>query len=411
MHIDLNSFFASAEQQANPFLRHKSMGVGKRDYAGSAILAASYEAKWQGIGLSTRLSEAKRIDPNFEIVDLDPIKYYSLHNIFIKILKRYSPIIEVYSIDEAFLDFTNVYRRCSLKDIAFAIKYDVTQEMGEAITCSIGIAPNKLLAKIASNHDKPDGITTIQWENRFEYLDPLKLEDVWGIGRHVSKKMYEKGINTVSQIRKLPDHELYAIVGGYYTRLRLTLEGHNFERVETRIHKKPAQSMQHAHTLDKATKDLDEIKSIIRKLIERLCIRLRRNNQKASKVYLGLAPANGGFYGWGSQNWLWEGIKLDRYTDHGMHFYRACLKLLATFDLESILIRRVVIAMGPLSLPQAITFDDLDDSRAKDFNRTFDKINERHGSFTLRSADILHQYAKDSELGVRRHEMRFHGNL
>ena len=88
MHIDLNSFFASAEQQANPFLRNKSMGVGKHDYSGSAILAASYPAKRQGIGLSTRLNEAKRIDPNFEIAELDPIKYYDLHNKFMDIFQN-----------------------------------------------------------------------------------------------------------------------------------------------------------------------------------------------------------------------------------------------------------------------------------------------------------------------------------
>ena len=149
-------------------------------------------------------------------------------------------MIEVYSIDEAFLDITQTEKYFgSAEEMAFDIKHRITQNMGAAMTCSIGIAGNKLLTKVASDYDKPDGITRIEWEERFKYLDPMKIEDVWGIGRNVSKKMYKYGINTVKQIRDLSDADLYSIVGGYYTRLRLLVNGYNFEPVQTSIRKKP----------------------------------------------------------------------------------------------------------------------------------------------------------------------------
>jgi len=414
MHIDLNSFFASAEQQANPFLRGKSMGVGHRGYAGSAILAASYPAKWQGIGLSTRLNVAKQIDPNFEMANMDPIKYYDLHNKFMRILGRYSPIIEVYSVDEAFLDITQTERHFgSAKDMSFAIKHEITQEMGEALTCSIGIAGNKLLAKIASNYDKPDGITRISWKERFEFLDPMKIEDVWGIGRNVSRKMYKRGITTVGQIRDLTDSDLYSIIGGYYTRLRLLVDGYNFDSVQTTIRKKPAQSMQHAHTLEDATDDSNELKSLTRKMIERLCIRLRKHNQKTSKGFINFAEANLGKYDWGFPYWFGENFILDKFTNHGMDIYKKCAPLIEHTDLKGKKIRRIVVGLFDLTIPDALLIDDFtpEKVRTKKIDNAFDKINERFGAFTIRSADILYQYAKETELSVDKHEMRFHGNL
>ncbi len=414
MHIDLNSFFASAEQQANPFLRNKSMGVGKRGYSGSAILAASYPAKRQGINLSKRYHEAIKIDPSFELVELDPLKYYDLHNKFMDILGRYTPLIEVYSIDEAFLDFT--YSRKSpedVQDIAFEVKQKIIEEMGEAITCSVGIAPNKLLTKVASDYNKPDGITLIKWEDRFKFLDNLKLEDVWGIGRHVSSKMYKRGIYTVKQIRDLTDGELYSMIGGYYTRLRLIVNGYNFDPIETTLRKKPPQSMQHAHTLDKATRNRTELKSLAHKMAERLAFRLRKHNQKAKEVYIGFARANMGDYGWNFPGWFGTSIRLTKLSDHGLDIYRPCVKYIDTIDLSKTPIRRIVVGISSLTLPDEIPLDEsqCQDNKNRHLDEAFDKINTRFGSFTLRTADILHQYAKETELSVDKHEMRFHGNL
>ncbi|MBD3280178.1 hypothetical protein GF389_01475 [Candidatus Dojkabacteria bacterium] len=409
LHIDLNSFFATAEQQANPFLRGKSMGVGRRGYAGSAILAASYPAKWQGIGLSTRLHEAKRIDPSFELASLDPIKYYDLHNRFIAILESFSPQIEIYSIDEAFLDITNLMEcRRDAWEISYEIKHQITLQMGRVITCSIGIAPNKLLAKVASDHDKPDGITEIKWGDRLKYLDPLPIQEVWGIGRHVGYKMNRAGIQTVKQIREMSDSALYAIIGGYYTRLRLLTNGHNFDPVTPNAKSKPAQSMQHAHTLEKAIGDKEELKSLARKMSERLAIRLRRHHQLSSKGFISFAYANMGKYDWNFAHWFGDKFILGDLTDSGEKIYQACVPVIDTAELKQD-IRRITVGLFDLSIPDQLVFKNT--SRQKALNTAIDKINSRYGSFKIRTADILHQYAKESELSSAKHNMRFHGNL
>lgn len=419
MHIDLSAFFASAEQQANPFLHGKSMGVGSPNYSGSAIIAASYPAKRQGIGLATRYNEAKRIDPNFELVQTDFLKYFDLNRKFIGILRRYTPIVEVYSIDEAFLDFTHVYK-CpdQLEDICFAIKHNVACEMGEALTCSIGIGPNKLLAKIGSNHDKPDGITQIKWKERHGYLDSMELADVWGIGRHVSYKMYSRGIKTISQLRKLSDAKLYSIVGGYYTRLRLLVEGHHFERVVATdpslksipksLKGNPPQSMQHAHTLSTATQNRTKLKAIARKMSERIARRLRKYYQKTPDVFIGLTPEKTKRIGWDDFFTFKFHKKLSSYTNHGQALYTPCAKFIGRVDFNDTNIRRLTVGVFNLTNPHSLSFSDLKTTKEELVDHAFDKINSRFGSFAIRTADILHEYAKESELSVDKQEMRFH---
>ncbi|MBN1331997.1 DNA polymerase IV [Candidatus Dojkabacteria bacterium] len=409
LHIDLNSFFATAEQQANPFLRGKSMGVGMRDYAGSAILAASYPAKWQGIGLSTRYNVAKSIDPDFELASMDPVKYYDLHNRFIAILQQFSPQIEIYSIDEAFLDITNLTKsRRDAWEISFEAKHQITRQMGAAITCSIGIAPNKLLAKIASDHDKPDGITEIKWEERFEYLDPLPIQDVWGIGRNISYKMNKAGIHTIRQIRELSDDALYAIIKGYYSRLRLLVDGYNFEPVTSNRERKPAQSMQHAHTLHNATSSKAELHSLAKKMSERLAIRLRRHSQRSSKGFISFAYANMGKYDWNFAHWFGSNFALGELTDSGEKIYRACAPIIDETELKQ-KIRRITVGLFDLSIPDQLILEK--PSKESSLKSAIDEINDRFGSFKIRTADILHQYAKETELSSAKHNMRFHACL
>lgn len=408
MHIDLNSFFASAEQQANPFLRNKSMGVGRRAYWGSAIIAASYPAKKQGIGLSTRYNEAKQIDPTFELANIDHIKYYELHTKFIDLLKKYSPLIEVYSIDEAFLDLTMTDKDLyELEEIGYNIKQSIIDGLGVTFTCSIGLGNNKLLAKVASNYDKPDGLSVIAWEERAKYLDPMLLEDIWGIGRRITKKMYSRGIYKVRDLKALSDKELYTIVGGYYLRLKSLLHGYHFEPIKY-APSKPAQSMQHAHTLDQATNNISSLQKLARKLIERIAIRLRKHRQKCRTVYLNLVPENSSNYGWGAGGWFHRSKHLPGNTNNGYTIYQVCKHILGEVNLEQTRIRQLVVGVGNLTTPDMISFEDLQQTRTQTLDKALDRINSRFGNFTIRSADILYEKAKESELNIETPEMRFH---
>ena len=147
---------------------------------------------------------------------------------------------------------------------------------------------------------------------------------------------------------------------------------------------------------------------------ERLCIRLRKHKQKTAKGFIWFAQANMGTYDWNFPYWFGESFVLGHYTDHGMDVYKECEKIIDRLDLKTknsgrnMKIRRIVVGLFDLTIPDCITMDYI---KTSSIDSAFDKINDRFGAFTLRTADILYQYAKESELSVDKHEMRFHGNL
>ncbi len=413
LHIDMNSFFASVEQQANPFIRDKAIGVAHADYGGAAILAASYEAKAYGVGTGTRVYEAKRMCPGILIVPLDTTKYYAINRQIIQIFAEYTPKVEVYSIDEAFLDVTDTEDLFGgAYEIALTIKERIKKEIGECLRCSIGIGPNKLLAKVGSNYKKPDGLTVIEWEKRFEFLDTMKFANVWGIGHRVGKKMKKIGVSSLGQIRKMGDYELRSLIGGYYTRLKMIANGEHYEEVKPNAFKKPPKSMQHAHTLKDATSDRKELLSILRKQAERLGRRLRRKYMKARKIYVAMIPAGLGHYGWDAGVGGSGEVELDHYSDDGYMIYKAGEKILNGIRIEEDKkIRLVIIGISDLLNADNLEFSIVEENSRAKINSAFDKINSKYGEFTLRTGDILYQYAKEKELDVEREQMTFHPGI
>jgi DNA polymerase IV len=411
LHIDMNSFFASVEQQANPFLRGKAIGVAHSDYPAAAILAASYEAKAYGVKTGTRVGEGKRICPGLIIAPMDTTKYYAVNRQMLKIFKHYTPTIEVYSIDEAFLDVTNTEHLFGgAEKVALEIKKRLKEEIGECLRSSIGIGPNKFLAKVGSNFKKPDGLTVISWENRFDYIDKVPIPDVWGIGRAISKKLAKVGIGSLRQVREMTDTELRMAASSYYTRLKLLANGEFYEGVRPNSDKKPPKSMQHAHTLSDATTDRDEILSIFRKQSERLGRRLRHKFMKARRVYISMIPSGLGHYGWGVDVTQGGAKVLDKYTDSGTKIYEAAKEIFKDVKVEQPM-RLIIIGIGELLTADNLEFEFAEEKDRGNLNKAFDKINDKYGEFTLRSGDILYQYAKEKELSVDREDMTFHPGI
>ncbi len=411
LHLDMNAFFASVEQTANPFIRYKPIGVGSaKSYAGAALLAISYEAKARGVKKFMRYYEAKGVCPELIAVPFDPLKYYSVNRQIMNILREYTPQMEVYSIDEAFLDLTDVLHlhKKSAVEIAQEIKQRIRDEVGCKLTSSVGIAPNKLLAKVGSDWKKPDGLTVINWDNRFEYLDNLEIGDIWGIGFRGTAKLTELGIKSTADIRKLSDANLHDLVGTYYTRLRMIANGEHFDQVNPHRAEKAAKSMQHAHTLSSATNNREELKTVIRKMSERLAVRLRRHHQTSSVVYLGLRPEKVKTYGWGSLPSFhgFEAIGIG--TTNGRQIYEAACRVFDSLDLGSTKIRLVAVGVSSLQSTEALVFDIFQNPQLNALDSAVDDINRAYGEFTVRSADIVYQYAKESELHVVREDMTFH---
>lgn len=223
MLVDINSCFATIEQQANPLLRGKEVVVAAYKGGGGCILAASREAKKLGIKTGWQIQEAKNVCPNLIILTPDTEKYRFINKGLKKILLEFSPKVYTKSIDEFAIDFKNT--NVDLKETALKIKEKIRTELGEWITVSIGIGPNIFLAKVASNLQKPNGLVEINKNNFEEIYQKLKLTDLHGIGNKSAYKLEINGIKNPVDFYKCSRQELRSIFKSvcadyWYWRLR-----------------------------------------------------------------------------------------------------------------------------------------------------------------------------------------------
>jgi len=210
VHVDMDAFFAAVEELRRPELRGKPLVVGgsgdptKR----GVVSTASYEARKFGIHSALPLRTAHRLCPHAVFLPVDYREYSRLSEIIKGILRRFSPVMEDVGVDEAFLDVTETPG--SPEEIARAIKETIFRET--SLTCSVGVAPNKLLAKIASDLQKPDGLTVIREEEIEKVLSPLPVRKLWGVGPKTEARLNTEGITTVGHLRDL---SLEALVGRF----------------------------------------------------------------------------------------------------------------------------------------------------------------------------------------------------
>ena len=202
MCIDMDAFFASVEQQVNPKLRGKPIAVigsGGR----TVITTRSYEARAFGVKTGMNTYEAKKLCPDLILVVGDNEKYAHTCSELSIVYRKYTPDIEIYSIDEAFLDITTTQHLFGGPEaIGFAIKKEVKDQFG--INCTVGIAPNILMAKLASDIAKPDGLKWIKPEDNETLLEDLPVKDLWGIGSATAEKLEQLGIRTCGELGKAP---------------------------------------------------------------------------------------------------------------------------------------------------------------------------------------------------------------
>lgn len=229
MHIDLNSCFATVEQQARPMLRGRPVAIANRRTEHTSIVTASYEAKALGIGLGMKVRDALKLAPDLVVLESDPPKYRYVYHKLMDIMKRYSAHITMKSIDEGVIDFyqtTEEVRRRNSVDIGHEIKQALYSEVGCVMNCNVGIAPNRFLAKTAAGLHKPNGLDVITHANLRETLATLKLRDLTGIASHNEARLNAVGIYTPlefldADVTTLKKVVFKSIVGEqWYQRLR-----------------------------------------------------------------------------------------------------------------------------------------------------------------------------------------------
>lgn len=199
MHIDLNSCFATVEQQSRPMLRGRPVVVVNRRTENTSIVTASYEAKKFGVTVGMKVKEAKRLVPDLVALESDPPKYRFVYQKLMGIMKSYSAHVTMKSIDEGVIDFnqtTEQVRNRDLRDIGMEMKERLRAEIGRAMRCNVGISTNRFLAKTAASLHKPDGLDVIDANSLRETLGSLQLTDLTGIAKHNEKRLNAVGIYT-----------------------------------------------------------------------------------------------------------------------------------------------------------------------------------------------------------------------
>ncbi len=281
IHIDMDAFFAAVEQLDNPALQSKCVVVGGSSQRG-VVAAASYEARKYGIHSAMPIFQAKQKCADLIIVPPRRKRYSELSQRFMSILETFSPLVEPVSIDEAFVDISGCRRlHGDPCDIAVAIKRQIKKSL--QLTCSIGLAPNKFLAKIASDMDKPDGLTIIEPQQVNAFIQRLPIRKVPGVGQRAQKRLAAMGIQTLGQVRRRSSELLARKLGKFGQRLMALSQGHDDSPVTPRS---AAKSISSETTLSHDTLDRAQLASQLLVQSQSVARQLRRHHMRARTITL-----------------------------------------------------------------------------------------------------------------------------
>lgn len=288
IHVDMDAFFASVEVLDYPDLAGKPLVVGGTPEGRGVVAAASYPARKFGIYSAMPMSTALKKCPNLIIRPNRMSRYAEVSEHIMAIFARYTDLIEPISLDEAFLDVTGsiaIFK--SAENIGTSIKQDIKDELN--LVASIGIAPNKFLAKLASDLEKPNGFTIITQQNAQQILDPLPVSKIFGVGKVLLAKLKTHGIETIAQLRNTPSGRLRPLAGSFTDTL-LDLANAKDNRPVT-LPANP-KSISQEYTFAKDTDDIEQLLSAIMQQTEKVAARLRAQNLKAKTITLKLRYAN-----------------------------------------------------------------------------------------------------------------------
>lgn len=372
MHIDLNSAFAMTEQQANPLLRGKPVGVTNRlnDYA--ICIAASYEAKALGVSLGTRNRDAHYRIPGFVMLETDPAKYQYVHRRLKAIFQDYSPTTQMKSIDEGVIDFRKmqaVLKGRSLEAIGREIKLRIRQEIGDYMTVNIGIGPNRWLAKLAAGFMKPDGLYVIDRSNLELTYSLLHLAELPYIARRMKVRLNEAGIYTPYEFLHTPERvltkQVFRSINGHHWYLKLRGYETDFES--------GIRTVGRSYVLEHCTADPEELAGLWFKSAVKIARRLGRNNLAARGLLLYLRYGEPP-YRWYERKMYHEAVR------RGDQLYRRALDLFAQSPpgLEVSAMAMTAYAVEPYRASQLQLYDGHGPKQER-LEDAINKLNDRYG--------------------------------
>ncbi|HNW43145.1 MAG TPA: hypothetical protein PKI19_01480 [Elusimicrobiales bacterium] len=380
LYLDMNSFFASVEQELNPALRGRPVAVVPLQADSTCCIAVSYEGKAFGVKTGTLVGEARRLCPAITFIAGDHANYVRYHNKIVEAVESCVPVEAVCSIDEIACRLTGCQQDLAAAgDLAARIKAVIRSRVGSSLRCSVGLAPNRYLAKIAGDMKKPDGFTVIRPCDLPRMLYQLKLRDLPGIGAKMEERLNRKGLFTVEQLLALTPEELSrawgSVSGGEIRRL---LRGEELpEKISAQ------KSISHSHVLPPELRNDAGALRILKKLTDKAAARLRQEGCYASGLQIFARFM--GQDGWKASCSLME-------TQDTLAFIHA-LKALWK-ELPEGRVFAVGVALTGL-VPEALHAPSLfEDGRRSKLIKTLDQLNEKFGK------DVLHYGATHDSSGL-----------
>lgn len=376
--FDMNSFFASVEQSYNPELKGKPVVVTGSQQR-TVILTASYEARKFGVKTGMMLYEARRLCPEIIMVPADNRKYTYTSTQIMKMMLDYTPLVEVFSIDEAFMDVTNSLSIfSSAENISHLLKARIMFQFD--LTCSIGIAPNKLLAKLASEMKKPDGLTVITPDNVRSTLEHMPIKELCGIGKKMERHLNMMSIYTCGDLGRCDEGRLTRKFGIVGTRLKQMGQGIDDSPVIPADEADEVKSVGHSMTLKKDISSRSEILRYLLQLSEMVGRRARRYGVAGKTVHLTIRYAD--FSTFGKQE------TLSRHVNQSDDIYQGVIQILDSMELEQP-VRLLGVRITNLCY-QSEQLPLFEEERRKAYMiNAMDTVNDRFGDFTVTYGSLL----------------------
>jgi DNA polymerase-4 len=376
LHVDLDAFFAAVEQRDRPELRGKPVivGGGGPDDRG-VVSAASYEARAFGVRSAMPLRTAAALCPHAVFVPVHGSKYADVSREVMAILRRFTPVVEQVSIDEAFLDVAGSEALFgTTESIAGQVKSAIRDEL--RLTASVGVASSRLVAKIASDLQKPDGLVVVPAGEEAAFLAPLPIQRLWGVGAQTRRALADYGVTTIGDLAALPDDVLLRRFGQHGPELAQRARGIDSTAVGNEMDPK---SVSHEHTFAADTNDWEDIERTLLALSDGVAGRLRAGGLKAQTVTVKVRDSE--FQTHTRQR------ALSRPTDQTEPIWRLAVSL-ARPEIRGIRVRLLGVAASHLSEREQLTLFD-DDGRRRRAIQAADAVRSRFGRRAITRGRLL----------------------
>ena len=384
LHVDMDAFYASVEERDDPKIKGKAVvvGVGRR----GVVSAANYEARKFGIRAAMPIYKAKALAPHAVFIAPNMARYTEVSEQVMAIFRDVTPQVEPISLDEAFLDVTGARRLLgSGIEIADQIRKRVEKELG--ITCSVGIAHNKFIAKIASGHCKPNGVLEVDPEKMLEFLHPLAANEIWGVGPKTNELLEKMGLFTIADIANTPRSTLIRVLGQASGASLYELAwGRDYRDVITEHAEK---SISASQTFDVDLYQPEEILKEFLRLTEKSADRMRAKGLATNTISIKVRFAD--------FKTISRSKTLDLPTTGTQEIFEVAKTLYLSLDLDRVLVRLVGVSLDSLVENDDVTQMVLGErtSSWQQADRAIDRVKAKFGSGSLRPARLVDDKDED----------------